>query len=64
MYYERLPKEEHKRVIELVEQVKLKELLEIHNKYKLTKYNYNCCDLYGMLDWYRHGIANGQIKAD
>ena len=62
MNYDRLPKSEHKKVIEYVEQNKMKELLAIHDKYKLTKYHYGCCDLNGLMTHFKHGIEQGLIK--
>lgn len=64
MRYERIPKAEHAAIIGYVATHNYKKLLEIHNKYKLTDWNYDCCGLDGLLDWYKHGIENGQIKAD
>lgn len=64
MNYELIPKELHARIIEAVENEEHLFLLIIHNKYKLTIYDYKCCGLNDLINHYKHGIKIGAIKID
>lgn len=61
MDFQKIPKELHARIIQLVNENKLPELLLIHDQYKLTQYDYGCCTLEGLLNWFKHGIEIGAI---
>ena len=62
LQFERLPKKMHQEVIDLFEDDMKKKLLEIHNKYKLTTFDYNkCCDLSGMMIHFQTAITEGII---
>lgn len=60
--FEKLPPEEHARVIDLARAGQWKELVEVHDRYELSPYTY-CCDIDGLKAWYRWAIENGKIKA-
>lgn len=62
--FSKLPKEEHDVAIRLVSENDLRGLFYLHNKYKLSEYDYSCCGLHSLLDWFRHGIEHGQITSD
>lgn len=64
MNIERLPKIEHKKVIEMVEKFDYKGLLLIHNKYKLTDWNYDCCGEEFLYEHFKDAVNTGKIKAD
>lgn len=64
MDYSKIPKRLHKKIIEAVNEKDYQLLLIIHNEYKLTNFNYNCCELDGMLKHYQNGIDVGAIKID
>lgn len=56
-----LPESEHARAVEAVEALDYGMLLELHDRYQLSPYNY-CCAKEALLVWFRYGIASGQIK--
>lgn len=60
--FEKLPKSEHARVIDMVQAGQWKELIEVHDRYELSPYTY-CCEIEGLKKWYRWAIENGKIKA-
>jgi len=59
--FSKLPPQEHARVAQLVRAGQWKELVEIHDRYRLSPYSY-CCEIEGLKAWYRHGVQSGQIK--
>lgn len=61
MKYHLIPESERERVRNLIRANEIRELWIIHNKYKLTNYDYSCCGLDGMMDWYQHGLREGLI---
>lgn len=58
----RLPVELHADVIVMVDKEQRKELLKVHNQYKLSTYDYGCCELTSLLNRFRDAIDNGDIK--
>jgi len=60
--WSRLPVEKHTEVIELVDKEKRKELLIIHEHYKLSGFDYGCCELTSLLNRFRDAIDNGLIN--
>ena len=61
--FTKLPADQHGRVIELYNSGRWNELAALHDKYKLSPYDY-CCDLSGLKKWYKHGIDSKKINAD
>lgn len=59
--FTKLPEDQHGRVIELYNAGRWSELAALHDKYKLSPYDY-CCDLSGLKRWYKSGIESGKIK--
>lgn len=57
--FTKLPQEEHAAVIDAYNSNDARKLLEIHDKYQLSKHNY-CC-VAGLLVWYKWAIDNGII---
>lgn len=60
----KLPKHMHASVIDLVAQTKTKELLKIHDHFKLSGYDYGCCGASGMYVHFRAAISKGIISKD
>ena len=60
--FSKLPKDLHERVKMLVENEDVYSLLDIHEDYELSEYEY-CCGkpLIGILNWFKHGIKEGLI---
>lgn len=61
--FTKLPNDQHGRVVELYNAKNWRELAALHDKYKLSPYDY-CCELEGLKKWYKHGIETGKINAD
>lgn len=61
--FTKLPEDQHGRIIELYNAGRWNELAALHDKYKLSPYDY-CCDLSGLKRWYKYGIESGKINAD
>lgn len=61
--FSKLPEELHSRVRELLEKGDANALLEIHDDYELSDYDY-CCGvpISGVLVWFKHGIDKGLIQ--
>lgn len=59
--FSRLPGSEHSAVIAAFDAGNIRALVDIHDKYKLSPYNY-CCDQTGLLAWFGDAIKTGLIK--
>lgn len=59
--FSKLPASEHERVVSLVNAGGWRELVEIHDRYKLSPYTY-CCDISGLKNWYFWAIKTGVIN--
>lgn len=62
--FSRLPKSEHAKAIAACNEFNIMPLLILHNKYKLSIYEYKCCGLDGLVAHFKIAIENGQITAD
>lgn len=60
--FSKLPESEFETVIFAVQSNDVRTLVEIHNKYELSPYNY-CCDLSGLIRWFNWAIESGTIVA-
>lgn len=60
--FTKLPESEFDTVIFALQCNDVKTLVEIHNKYLLSPYNY-CCELDGLIRWFQSGIDSGMIVA-
>lgn len=60
--FSKLPKTEFDNVIFAVQCNDVKTLVQIHNQYNLSPYNY-CCELSGLVRWFNHAIQTGIIVA-
>jgi len=60
-YWERLPEKEHPEFIEAVYDDFKKRILEYHEEYRLSDFNYKCCDLSYLMMHARQAIENGKI---
>lgn len=60
--FERLPPPEHRAVFDALQSGDVRALITIHDKYKLSPYNY-CCSHDGLIAWFEHGIKTGAINA-
>jgi len=50
LHFERLPKEKHSELLDLVKNNMKKKLRELHDKYKLTDFDYSgCCAVDGLI---------------
>ena len=62
--FTKLPPEEHDNILNLYSRGQWNELMLLHNKYKLSGYEYCCSGWYPSIQlWYKHGIESGQIKS-
>lgn len=61
MDYTKIPDELREDVRNWIRGNKISELLDLHDRYKLSEYKYGCCNYEGMMTWYRHGLNTGQI---
>lgn len=61
--FEKLPKEKHNEVLNLIEQGRGAQLMIIHNEYELSRELY-CCSVQEkyVLNWFIYGRDTGQIK--
>lgn len=59
--FDKLPKEEHGRVLEAYRLNRTAELMQIHNKYKLSPTHY-CCNSKPVVRWFKWAIDEGLIK--
>ena len=60
--FDKLPKSEHKRVIDLLNAGQYLELVQIHDQYQLSNWQY-CCDTDSVARWFAQGIKEGKISA-
>lgn len=58
--FSRLPEDQHGAVIQALASGDLLTLRQIHDQYQLSPYNY-CCDINGLLAWFRSAVENGTI---
>lgn len=61
MRYEDIPMEIREQVREWIRHNHIRELWVIHERYHLTDYDYSCCGLDGMMEWFRDGLEKGLI---
>ena len=62
--FSRLPISEHNLVLRLFREGQFSELIKLHNKYKLSKYEYCCEGQYEAIKkWIRYGISTNQIRS-
>lgn len=61
--FSKLPKEEHKQVLELFQGSQWGRLMDLHNQYQLSP-NYYCCDDGPVRRWFGWAIENGIISED
>jgi len=59
--FSKLPESEHAAVIDLFEGNKIGQLMLLHNKYRLSNFEY-CCDEQAVRRWFKYGIDSGQIQ--
>lgn len=59
--FSRLPQHEHGAAIKALERNDIRHILELHNKYELSPYNY-CCEFDGLQRWFQWAIENGLIN--
>ncbi len=60
--FDKLPKSEHKRVIDLLNNGQYLELVQVHDQYQLSNWQY-CCDTDSVARWFAQGIKEGKISA-
>ena len=60
--WDKLPKDEVSNFIELVKADKKKEVLAIHNKYKLSTYNFGCCSTSALINHSLNAIRLGKLR--
>lgn len=60
-HFDRIPDELKTDIREMVAANEVRQLWLIHNKYNLSDYDYSCCNLDGMMDWFRYGVRKGLI---
>lgn len=61
-HWDRLPPEHYKEFVEAVFDDFKKKVLEFHEEYKLTDYNYKCCDLSYLLIHAKQAIKDGKFR--
>jgi hypothetical protein len=56
MDFTKIPKDKRERVRKLIRENNIVELQKIHTQYKLSEYDYSCCNLEAMMRWYQWGV--------